>query len=200
MVVPPKRNHRTGLVSSERVAKRDPRGGLIRRLGRRRTPLQRRLTAPPTSVRRVRCSPAVNAATPMSATTTATARLTSPISSCVESHQDTHQEAHQKPSAQVTASRGRALRSAARRPRARSHQGERLGCHFSTRSIGRSGGSHEHRGDERGTVERRRSNRAIVWAHLRQELRRRPCSDAPKAAPDRDQTRQLVPIEWLRRE
>jgi hypothetical protein len=33
MVVPPKRNHRGGLVGRERVAKRDPRGGLIRRPG-----------------------------------------------------------------------------------------------------------------------------------------------------------------------
>ena len=110
MVVPQKRNHRGGLVGRERVSKRGSRGGLIRRPGRRRAPLRRRLTAPPTSVRRVRCSPAVDVATPMSATTPAAAttrppvaatrialvRLTSPISSCVEPHQDTHQEAHQK--------------------------------------------------------------------------------------------------------
>jgi hypothetical protein len=51
-------------VCRDQVSKRVPRDGLIRRRGRRRTPLRRRLTAPPTGVRRVRCSPAVDAATP----------------------------------------------------------------------------------------------------------------------------------------
>lgn len=71
MAVPPKRNHRGDLVGRERVAKRGPRGGLTRRPGRRRTRSRRRLAAPLTSVRRVRCSPAAYAATPISATTPA---------------------------------------------------------------------------------------------------------------------------------
>jgi hypothetical protein len=58
-------------VGRERVSKRRPRGRLTRLPGRRRAPLRGRLTAPRTSVRRVRCSPAVYFATPMSATTPA---------------------------------------------------------------------------------------------------------------------------------
>jgi hypothetical protein len=98
----------------------------VRRPGRRRAPLRRRLTAPPTSVRRVRCSPAFDVVTPMSATTPAAettrapvaatrialVRLTSPISSCLEHHQDTHQEAHQKA---VSAGHSVALPSAPKR-------------------------------------------------------------------------------------
>ena len=44
------------------------------------------------------------------------ARVTSPISSCAEPHQDTHKRPTKNPSVQVTASRGRALRSTARQP------------------------------------------------------------------------------------
>ena len=65
MVVPPKRNLRGGLVGRERVSKRGSRVGLIRRLGRRRALLRRRLTAPPTGVRRACCSPAVYVAAPL---------------------------------------------------------------------------------------------------------------------------------------
>ena len=100
---------------------------LIRRTGRRRASLRRRLPAPPRSVRRVRCSRAVYATTPMSGDDAlfdddarrsrqpriALARPTSPTSSRVEPHQDTHQGAV---SAGHSVAR-RALRSAARQHR-----------------------------------------------------------------------------------
>jgi hypothetical protein len=90
-------------------------------------------------VRRLRCSPAVYVATSMSAAThTATPtptrppvavtriallRLTSPISACV----DPTKRPTKYPSVQVTASAGRAIRSAARQRHASAHHGELCG-------------------------------------------------------------------------
>ena len=71
MAVPPKRNHRGGLVSRERVAKRGPRGEADSPARASTSAVAKTLTAPPTSVRRVRRCPAVDLATPISTTTPA---------------------------------------------------------------------------------------------------------------------------------
>ena len=91
MVVPQKRNHRGGLVSREPVGKHGRRGGLIRLFGRRREPSRRRPAAHATSVRRVRRSPAVYVAAPMSAMTTAATTTRPPRRGNTNRAGETHQ-------------------------------------------------------------------------------------------------------------
>ncbi len=148
MVVPQNGTNGRGLVSRERVSERRSRGGLIRRLGRRRAPLRRRLTAASVvSVgcvlsRRRRRDADVGDVARCGDDAPARRGNANRIGAAhqsdfvhAEPHQDTHQEAHQKA---VSAGHSVAPPSASKR-RARSHQGEPVTrLRFRNVPIGRS--------------------------------------------------------------